>query len=420
MTRLGSGKLKPRTDWVDLRDIVGSAVERAAKLLRRRPVRVEIDPAMPLLRLDAMLMEQVIFNLIDNACKYSPPGTPVTVWTALRDGHAVIEVCDQGPGIPAEDRERVFDMFYRVEEGDSRAAGTGSGPGDLPGHRGSPWRPHLRPTRPERRRHLHRDPPAGGRADQPAGPAGRSGRMILANPERLGQRSAAMLKILVIDDEPQIRKFLRISLTATGYKVVEAETGAQGAEAAKTERPDLVILDLGLPDLDGQEVITLIREHSQVPIIVLSVRADETDKVEALDRGADDYVVKPFGIGELMARVRAASRQRSAAASDPDTLRIGSLTIDLTRRLAVRDGIEQRLSPKEHALLSLLTRNRDKILTHAQILREVWGPAHTHDTAYLRVYVNQLRQKLEADPGRPALIITEPGVGYRLRSGEDR
>jgi len=229
----------------------------------------------------------------------------------------------------------------------------------------------------------------------------------------------AMLKILVIDDEPQIRKFLRISLTASGYEVIEAETGTQGAEAARTERPDLVILDLGLPDLDGQEVITLIREHSQVPIIVLSVRANETDKVEALDRGADDYVVKPFGIGELMARVRAASRQRSAAASDPDTLRIGALTIDLTRRLVIRDGAEQRLSPKEHALLGLLARNRDKILTHTQILREVWGPAHTHDTAYLRVYVNQLRQKLEADPGRPALIITEPGVGYRLRSGED-
>ena len=127
MTRLGSGKLKPRTDWVDFRDIVGSAVERAAKPLRRRKVRMEIDPALPLLRLDAMLMEQVIFNLIDNACKYSPPGTPVTVWTALRSGHAVVEVCDQGPGIPAEDRERVFDMFYRVEEGDSRAAGTGLG-----------------------------------------------------------------------------------------------------------------------------------------------------------------------------------------------------------------------------------------------------------------------------------------------------
>jgi two-component system KDP operon response regulator KdpE len=228
-----------------------------------------------------------------------------------------------------------------------------------------------------------------------------------------------MLKILVIDDEPQIRKFLRISLTATGYKVVEAETGNQGANAARTERPDLVILDLGLPDLDGQEVITLIREHSRVPIIVLSVRANETDKVEALDRGADDYVVKPFGIGELMARVRAASRQH-ATAPDPGILRIGALTIDLTRRFVVRDGAEHRLSPKEHALLGLLARNRDKILTHAQILREVWGPAHTHDTAYLRVYVNQLRQKLEADPARPALIITEPGVGYRLRSGEDR
>ncbi|HYI68408.1 MAG TPA: winged helix-turn-helix domain-containing protein, partial [Skermanella sp.] len=129
---------------------------------------------------------------------------------------------------------------------------------------------------------------------------------------------------------------------------------------------------------------------------------------------------KPFGIGELMARVRAALRQRSAAASDPDILRIGSLTIDLARRLAIRDGAEQRLSPKEHALLSLFVRNRDRIMTHTQILREVWGPAHTHDTAYLRVYVNQLRQKLEADPSRPVLIVTEPGVGYRLRSGEER
>jgi two-component system KDP operon response regulator KdpE len=243
--------------------------------------------------------------------------------------------------------------------------------------------------------------------------------MILAKPEWLA-KDRQMLKILVVDDEPQIRKFMRISLTASGYKVVEAETGGQGAEAVRTERPDLVILDLGLPDLDGQEVISLIREHSQAPIIVLSVRANETDKVEALDRGADDYVVKPFGIGELMARVRAASRQRSGPTADRDNLRIGALTIDLSRRLVIRDGAEQRLSPKEHALLSLLARNRDKVLTHGQILRELWGPAHVHDTAYLRVYVNQLRQKLEADPGRPSLIITEPGVGYRLRSGEDR
>ncbi|UEM06712.1 response regulator [Skermanella rosea] len=226
-----------------------------------------------------------------------------------------------------------------------------------------------------------------------------------------------MLTILVIDDEPQIRRFLRISLTASGYRVVEAETGAGGIEAAAAERPDLVILDLGLPDIDGQEVITAIREGGPVPIIVLSVRSDETDKVEALDRGADDYMVKPFGIGELMARIRAASRPRGGAEADPDRLVVGGLTIDLARRIAVRDGVEQRLSPKEHALLGLLVRNRDKILTHGQILKEVWGPAHAHDTVYLRVYVNQLRQKLEADPGRPALIITEPGVGYRLRTG---
>ncbi|BAI74932.1 two-component system, OmpR family, KDP operon response regulator (plasmid) [Azospirillum sp. B510] len=226
-------------------------------------------------------------------------------------------------------------------------------------------------------------------------------------------------RILVVDDEPQIRKFLRISLSANGYEVVEAENGRDGIGACAERRPDLVILDLGLPDLDGQEVISAIHRTAPVPIIVLSVRAQEYDKVEALDRGAVDYVVKPFGVGELMARVRAVLRQRPADAEPPTSVTAGTLVIDLARRIVERGGAEVHLSRKEYELLAMLARHADHVLTHADLLREVWGPAHVHDTAYLRVYVKQLRQKLEDDPNLPVLIVTEPGVGYRFRTGTE-
>jgi two-component system KDP operon response regulator KdpE len=224
-------------------------------------------------------------------------------------------------------------------------------------------------------------------------------------------------RILVIDDEPQIRKFMRISLAANGYEVIEAENAAQGIEAANSQQPDLLILDLGLPDLDGQEVISAVRERSDVPIVVLSVRAGELDKVEALDRGANDYVVKPFGVAELMARVRAVLRHRAAKGND-DVVEIGGVVIDLGRRIVTRDGAEVHLSKREWGLLAFLASRPDHVLTHKQILKEVWGPAHGEDTAYLRVYVNQLRQKLEADPASPTLIVTDAGVGYRLKRGE--
>lgn len=225
-----------------------------------------------------------------------------------------------------------------------------------------------------------------------------------------------MARILVIDDEPQIRKFLRISLGANGYDIVEAENGRDGIALAAAETPDLVILDLGLPDLDGQEVISAIRRTSTVPIIVLSVRAGEMDKVEALDRGADDYVPKPFGIGELMARVRAALRQHPGDVKS-DSLRVGELHFDFARRVVTKGGDEVHLSKREYELLRALAAKPDHVLTHRELLREVWGPAHVEDTAYLRVYVNQLRQKLETDPAVPRLILTEPGVGYRFRPG---
>ncbi|MGE5478167.1 MAG: response regulator [Bacteroidales bacterium] len=223
-------------------------------------------------------------------------------------------------------------------------------------------------------------------------------------------------RILVVDDEPQIRKFLRISLGANGYEVVEAETGSAGIEVARAQAPDLLVLDLGLPDLDGQEVISAVREFSAVPIIILSVRADEFDKVEALDRGANDYVVKPFGIAELMARVRAVLRSRAPQEAE-DVLVAGPVTIDLGRRVVTKGGAEIHLSKKEWDLLAFMARRPDHVLTHRQILKEVWGPAHVDDTAYLRVYINQLRQKVETNPGQPSLIVTDPGVGYRLKVG---
>ncbi|KIL97608.1 sensor histidine kinase [Paramagnetospirillum magnetotacticum MS-1] len=224
-----------------------------------------------------------------------------------------------------------------------------------------------------------------------------------------------MSRILVVDDEPQIRKFLRISLAANGHEVTEAESGEAGLAAlALGAPPDLLILDLGLPDMDGQDVISQVRATWDVPIIILSVRADELDKVEALDRGANDYVVKPFGVGELMARVRAALRPRSPK---EEVLAVGDLGIDCARRTVTRKGVEIHLSKKEWDLLLFLAKRPDHVATHKNILREVWGPAHVEDTAYLRVYINQLRQKLEDDPARPTLIVTDPGVGYRLKMG---
>ena len=230
--------------------------------------------------------------------------------------------------------------------------------------------------------------------------------------------ASGIARILVIDDEPQIRKFLRISLNAYGYEVIEAVRGEDGIAKCATESPDLVVLDLGLPDLDGQEVIARIREWSTVPIIVLSVRAAENEKVAALDHGADDYVTKPFGIHELLARVRAALRgRRQDGEPPPAVVAVGDLTIDIPRRHVRVAGAEVKLTRKEFAILRLLAQYTGRIVTHQHLLREVWGPAHQHETHYLRIYIGHLRQKLGDDPADPRYISNEPGVGYRLLDG---
>lgn len=222
-------------------------------------------------------------------------------------------------------------------------------------------------------------------------------------------------RILVIDDEPQIHRFLTPALEASGYEVVIATTGAEGARAVASRAPDAVLLDLGLPDFDGKDVLKRIRAFSAVPVVVLSARDREAEKIEALDLGADDYVNKPFGIGELLARLRVALRHRPEAERKAMRIEVGSLVIDVPAHRVLRAGVEVRLTPKEFELLVVLARAAGKVLTHRQILAAVWGPAHVEDTQYLRVFVGQLRAKLETDPAAPQLIETEPGVGYRMR-----
>jgi two-component system KDP operon response regulator KdpE len=226
-------------------------------------------------------------------------------------------------------------------------------------------------------------------------------------------------RILVVDDEPQIRRFLSASLNSHEYTVIEAHTGNEAIRLCTTAQPDLVILDLGLPDMDGREVLSRIREWSRVPIIVLSVRFDEQDKIDALDRGADDYVTKPFGMGELLARMRTALRHRVGTSEEAPLFTSGGLAVDLTRRVVTVEGQEVRLSRKEYEVLRTLVKHAGKVVTHQQLLREVWGPAHVNETQYLRVYVGQLRQKIERDPTQPRHLITEAGVGYRLRQLDD-
>ncbi len=228
--------------------------------------------------------------------------------------------------------------------------------------------------------------------------------------------------ILVVEDEPQMLRFLRASLVSHGFKLLEASSAADAITAATTHAPELVLLDLGLPDLDGIELTRRLREWSRTPIIVISARGREEDKIEALDAGADDYLTKPFGVGELLARMRVALRhaEQAGLGTDSRVLDFGSLKIDLEHRRVTLENEEVHLTPIEYKLLVLLAQNAGKVLTHRQILKDVWGPAFVGQTHYVRVRMAELRKKIETDPARPKLLMTEPGVGYRLRQEPQR
>jgi two-component system, OmpR family, KDP operon response regulator KdpE len=221
-------------------------------------------------------------------------------------------------------------------------------------------------------------------------------------------------RVLVIDDELAIRRFLRASLSAQGYQLSEAASAREGLDAAATVRPDLIILDLGLPDLDGVEVTRRLREWSKVPVLILSVRGRDEEKIAALDAGADDYLTKPFSIGELLARMRVAMRHAAQPADEP-VVTAGDLTVDVARRLVTVGGREIALTPVEYTLLKTLALHAGRVMTHGQLLREVWGPGYDQGGNLLRVNISKLRHKVEPDPARPHYIVTEPGVGYRLR-----
>jgi two-component system, OmpR family, KDP operon response regulator KdpE len=227
-------------------------------------------------------------------------------------------------------------------------------------------------------------------------------------------------RVLIVDDDTQLLRALRINLTARGYTIITAAEGRTALRAAADRQPDVIVLDLGLPDLDGTDVITQLRTFTQAPIIVLSARTDSTDKVQALDRGADDYVTKPFGVDELMARLRAAVRRATATVAAGDQtavpLQAGDLTIDLAAKIVCRDGQQVRLTPTEWSILELLARNHGKLVSRTQLLHHIWGPTDRKETSYLRVYLAQLRHKLERDPAHPRHLITEAGMGYRFRT----
>jgi len=231
-----------------------------------------------------------------------------------------------------------------------------------------------------------------------------------------GTPAAAPPVALIVEDEPQIRRFVRMALEGEGWQVHAAETVQRGVIEAGTRSPDVIVLDLGLPDGDGLALIRAVRAWSPVPIIVLSARVDEAGKITALDAGADDYLTKPFGVGELLARVRAAlRRQHQGIAEAPASVRVGAIEVDLHRRLVARDGQPVHLTPTEYKLFTVLLANLGRVVTAPQLLREVWGPSHADNSHYVRIYMGHLRQKLEADPAQPRHLLTETAVGYRLQ-----
>ena len=371
------------------RRVIGAAIARVPGATR---VSVALPPETPKVTADPTLLEQVLVNVLDNAVKYAPAGAPIAVSADLSAGSVAVHVADQGIGISEEDLPHVFDSFFRARLGDRTAPGTGLG---LAIARGL----------------LE----AMGRRDRRRQPASRW-RGGLAwhrrHPAPAGRVVTVLGRVLVIDDEPQIHRFLKPALEASGYAVERADRADEGLRLAAARAPDLVLLDLGLPDMDGIALLERLRAFSQVPVIVISARDREAEKIAALDGGADDYVEKPFAVGELMARIRAALRHRLAQHGIAEKFSAGDVEVDLMRRSVRVKGEAVTLSAREYALLALLVENAGRVMTHRQLLTAVWGPAHVHDVAYLRVYVGHLRQKL--GEGGHALIATEPGVGYRL------
>ena len=334
-------------------------------------------------------------NLIENAIKHSPPDVPVTITAGVGSGRVTVRVIDRGRGIPAADRTRVFEPFFRGR----RDTGSGSGLG-LAICRGFV------------------EANGGQIVLQSARGPGTSFAVsfpLVKQPEAVDVNAP---RVLVVDDEPQIVRGLKIILRGAGYAVEAAETKADALAALAARPPDALVLDLVLPDGQGVDVCREVRTWSRLPIVVLSAVGDEREKVRALDAGADDYITKPFGTDELLARLRAVLRRSGDGGGSP-VIEVGELVIDLTDRSVSRGGEPIHLTRIEFELLRVLAQHHGRLVTHRQLLQEVWGPEYGDETHYLRVHVAHIRSKLEPDPSRPTYVITEPGVGYRLRDPEN-
>ncbi len=390
MSRLHTGSLQPFLRPITIDEVAPIALRG---LDAPASLRLEVPDGLPLVLADPGLLERVLANLFSNALHHSPPTQPPALQARRIDGTIVLEVIDHGPGVPDKLKTQIFEPFQRF---DKQQGGGGARPRGGQGlHRG------------DGRRH-RRGRHAGRRAHGQDHAAGRDqGRRVHA-----GRR--ILTRVLVVDDEPSILRALRINLAARNFQVSTASDGASGLAAMARERPDVMILDLGLPDMDGTEVIRGVRGWASTPIIVLSVWGHESQKVAALDAGADDYVTKPFGMDELLARLRAAIRRASPAPDEP-VVKTEDFTVDLAAKRVTRaDGSDVRLTPTEWQLLEILVRNRGRLVTQRQLLHEVWGPAYETESNYLRVYVAQLRRKLEPEPSRPRYLLTESGMGYRF------
>ena len=397
MTRVASGAIKAAKEWQPIDGVIGAAIDRVEEALRGRTVTVHLPPGLPLVPIDGVLVEQVLINLLENAAKYTPAGTPVSIAARVDDGALLVEVSDTGPGIPPAQADRIFEKFYRLpREGGGGGVGLG-----LAICRGSSrrtagaWGPTIAPR--EARCSGSRCRSRAGRPRSCPRTAGDANA-----PDRRRRAAAAALPAEL--------------LAVRRVQAARGGDGRGGPAAAAEHTPDVVLLDLGLPDIDGIEVTRRLREWTATPIIILSARGQDQDKVAALDAGADDYLTKPFSLPELLARLRVATRHIELRGErEGATFALGELRIDFARRVITLAGEEVRLTPIEYRLLTTLARKAGRVLTYQQLLKDVWGPRYATQKQYLHVYMGHLRAKLERDPARPRLLVTEPGVGYRLK-----
>ena len=398
-TTISSQQVRPKLQWVEPVDIVNAAVEHRKRRLAGHPVTLDLDSNLPIVRADPTQVEQALVQILDNAAKYSGDGAPIRV-AARPNGHAVVlSVHDRGTGLSDDERRQVGGRFSGGPATPRRRPVRGSDFGSP-----TPSFPPMAAKSKSKAQASTAAPPC--RFICRCRKKGREWRAI--------SMSEIPARVLVVDDEIQIRRFLRTGFELDGFNVQEAETGAEALRAAALRPADLVILDLGLPDMDGSEVLERLRGWSSVPLIVLSVRANEAEKVELLELGADDYVVKPFGMAELLARAHSAMRRQLRATSGEPVVKFGPLSIDFPARAVFISEQRVALTPKEYRLLQILAQHSGNVVTHQFLLREVWGSEHIDDTHYLRIFVRKLRRKIEADPTQPRILLTELGVGYRL------